>query len=115
MIVNDEKIYGYVLYVLLVFEGLLSIPLLIDSFVGTEGQNIIIAVAGIHAITWFLAEVWRTERLNKTIHMTGLIASLGSLMPFVGFVLHVVVVYLIFRDILQESRKKRYEEKEVIK
>jgi len=104
MNVNDEKIYGYVLYILLVIEGMLAIPLVIDSFIGTGGTEIILAVAGIHVVTWFLAEVWRTERLNRTIHVTGLFASLGSLVPFVSFVLHVLVAYLIFRDIVKSNK-----------
>lgn len=106
----DEKIYQFGLYVLLFFEGILAIPLAIDSMMGSDGQNIIIFVLVVHLVMWTYGEVGRLHRLNKTIHIIGLVAFIISFVPLVGFILHFIVIYLILRDIIRRSRENRKRE-----
>lgn len=96
---NDEKIYMYLIYILLFFEVVMSIPLLIDSMIDKTGFEMVYAIGIMHVAMYMFGEVFRLRNHNKSTHIAGGIAFLGSFIPILAFIFHIVVVSLIFKDI----------------
>lgn len=103
----DEKVYQLGIYVLILFEGILSIPLVIDSMMGSKGQNLIVVALILHMVLWTYGEIWRIYRLNKRVHVMGIVAFVISFVPLVGFLMHFIVLITMVTDIIKRVRRER--------
>ena len=93
----DEKIYKVAIFVILGMELILSIPLVIDSMMGRQGFEIVIILGILHIIMYGYGELFRVRNFHKKAHVLGIVAFMTSFLPFVGFVLHIVVSYIIIK------------------
>lgn len=100
----DERVYTIIIYFLFVMETILAIPLVIDSMIGKTGQEIIYVTLCIHIFLLFFGEVFRIRRMDKEVHVVGIVAFLGSFIPIVAFLLHALVIYFIVRGIMRRRK-----------
>lgn len=103
----DEKIYNIAVYILLMFELILSIPLIIDSMVGRTGFEIVIILGMGHIAMFLYGELFKVRNFHKVAHGTGIIAFVVSFVPLIGFIMHIVVSYLIIRGIMKKNKKTK--------
>lgn len=100
-----ERVYVVGLCFILLVELTFSIPFMIDSLM-LEGQVTYLYVLVIgHAIWLIFGNLYYLDSRRPIIHYIGLLAFLGSFVPFLGFLLHAIVSFMIIKVLLQYTKR----------
>lgn len=102
---RDEQVYTVGLVVILLAEMLFTVPLLIDSMIGSNESSVIFILLIAHLVWMIYGKSWRLDRYSGIIHIMGIIAFFASFVPVIGFVFHGVVSYLIIKEIIETYRR----------
>lgn len=102
---TDEKIYIAGLGVLFLLEGFFSVPLAIDSIV-TTNMAYLVYLTGIGHGVWLLyGSLFSLKRRKPYIHWMGMGAFIGSFIPVIGFIPHLVTAVRILKELVMEFKK----------
>lgn len=91
---SDDKYYLIGLGILTFFELILSLPLMTDSFLDEGLIWVCLAVGAGHFFLLMYAGTGMVDIANNKIHLLGIAAVFFSIIPAIGFVLHIPVAYL---------------------
>jgi len=101
-----ERAYTVGMVVLLVFETMLSIPLMIDSLLGDSAIQMVFIVAVCHILMWMFGTGYHLNHHNSKVHLIGMLAFIGSFVPIAGFVFHLLVVWVLLKYFVSLKRQK---------
>lgn len=103
----DERIYQIGLVILLIGELVFSVPTMIDSIVGTEDMTLVMVLLMGHVIVYMYGNMYRLHSFRGYVHFIGGGAFLGSFIPMFGFILHFIVVIVIFNELRKMFKNKQ--------
>lgn len=102
----DERLYQIGLVILFLGELVFSVPTMIDSIVGTEDMTLLMVLVMGHAVLYVYGSSLRLHSFRGYVHFVGGGAFLTSFIPMFGFLLHFVVVVVIFNELRKMFRKR---------
>lgn len=97
----DEHVYKIGLVLILLGELIFTTPLLIDAMVGKEDITILLILVLMHGGLYLWGALLRLNNFNSKLHWFGGAAYMGSFIPLVGFILHGVTAYKIYKHLRQ--------------
>ncbi|HJF32743.1 MAG TPA: hypothetical protein K8V56_13350 [Sporosarcina psychrophila] len=83
-------------------EGFLAIPLLGGLFVVTSGYSVLGVMFVLHAITLLLSI---REMQGKAASILGLVTSVVSAIPFIGWFMHLITAVALFLSAITSRRR----------
>lgn len=104
--ITEDKVYQVGVFILLLTEIFLAIPLMVDSSLH-EGSNIIALVAMGHFFWLLFGKTGLVERALTLAHIFGIMGLFISMIPVVSFIWHGLVAWLLVKYIIQTSKDYR--------
>ena len=86
-------------------ETFLAIPILGGAFIISSGYSVLITMFVLHAITLLLSI---RDKQGKGAPILGLITSVVSVIPVVGWFMHAITAIALFISALTSSKKETW-------
>lgn len=107
---SEDRIYLAGVWVLLLAEVFLAIPLMTDSLI--DGHSSIILYVTLGHFFWLMfGATGMVEHTASTAHKFGLVGIfISTILPVIGFTWHIFVVVLLVKHLLRYMKLKKEED-----